>query len=135
MEYSGGETSTLCRPDLGFAMYLVHQVLPPARGVPGWSPIQVLTPLCVSYAVFHDPVGQSSERIHNQKKKRDDGISSGRGGRKGFAQCQGTQSSALGRRKNREVFQEPVCDGGKQEMCEGVTVIINTKYNETGCMT
>ena len=30
---------------LGFAMCLVHQVLPTARGVPGWSPIQVLTPL------------------------------------------------------------------------------------------
>ena len=26
-------------------MCLVHQVLPTARGVPGWSPIQVLTPL------------------------------------------------------------------------------------------
>ena len=38
-------------------------------------------PICVSYTVFHDPVGRSSERIHNQKK-RDDGISSGRGGRK-----------------------------------------------------
>ena len=54
-------------------------------------------PICVSYTVFHDPVGRSSERIHNQKK-RDDGISSGRGGKKRLAQCQGTQSSARGRR-------------------------------------
>ena len=69
-------------------------------------------PICVSYTVFHDPVGRSSQRIHNQKK-RDDGISSGRGGSKGLAQCQGTQSSTQGRRKNREVFQEPVCDGGE----------------------
>ena len=30
---------------LGLAMCLVHQMLPAARGVPGWSPIQVLTPL------------------------------------------------------------------------------------------
>ena len=29
---------------LAFATCLVHQVLPTARGVPGWSPIQVLTP-------------------------------------------------------------------------------------------
>ena len=28
-------------------MCLVHQVLPTAQGVPGWSPIQVLTPLVV----------------------------------------------------------------------------------------
>ena len=55
-------------------------------------------PICVSYTVFHDHVGRSSKSIHNQKK-RNDGISSGRGGRKGLAQCQGTQSSALGRRK------------------------------------
>ena len=52
VEYSGGETSTLCRPDyswgLGFAMCLVHQVLP-QHGAPGSSPIQVdlliITPL------------------------------------------------------------------------------------------
>ena len=53
--------------------------------------------------MFHDPVGGSSERIHN-RKKRDDGIISGRvggggGERNGLAQCQGTQNSALARRK------------------------------------
>ena len=41
-------------------------------------------PICVSYTVFHDPAGRSSERKHN-RKKRDDGISSGRRGRKGLA--------------------------------------------------
>ena len=48
-------------------------------------------PICFSYTVFHDPVGRSSERIslHNQMK-RDHGILSGREGRKGLAQCQGT---------------------------------------------
>ena len=46
------------------------------------------------YTVFHDPVGRSSERTHNQKKQ-DHGIKSGRGGRKGLGQCCGTQSSTL----------------------------------------
>ena len=58
-------------------------------------------PMYVSYTVFHDPVGRSSERIHNQRK-RDNGISSGRGGREGLAQCQGTQRSTLGRQKTKK---------------------------------
>ena len=69
-------------------------------------------PICVSYTVFHDPVAGSSERIHNQKK-RDCGISSRMEEGRGWLSAKVLRVSAPGRRKNREVFQEPVCDGGK----------------------
>ena len=39
------------------------------------------------------------------------------------------------KRQNREVLQDPICDGGEQEICEGVRVEVNTKYDETGWMT
>ena len=51
--------------------------------------------------VFHDPVGRSSERIHNQRK-RDDGISSGRGGRKRLAQLRYSESHS-GKTKNENI--------------------------------
>ena len=37
-------------------MCLVHRVLPTARGVPGWSPIQVLTPLDGASVIWREPV-------------------------------------------------------------------------------
>ena len=45
MEYSGGETSTLCRPEVSSSPCVWWPSVATARGVPGWSPIQVLTPL------------------------------------------------------------------------------------------
>ena len=72
-------------------------------------------PICVSYTMFHDPVGRSSERIHSQNKQ-DDGISSGRGGRKGLAPCQGTQRSAQGRRKYTDILSDETAFGDAKPM-------------------
>ena len=61
---------------LGFAMCLVHQVLPIARGVPGWSNIQVLTPLAIDVASLRRSgletgvCHEAEEKYWEQKQKR-----------------------------------------------------------------
>ena len=76
--------------------------------------------------VFHDSVGRSSDETHNQKRE-DHRIISGRGGRKGLAQCQVTQSSDLGMAGSVGNVQG-VWDGRKWKVCKEVWAMSNTKY-------
>ena len=65
------------------------------------------------HAVFHDPVGRSSENTQPKETtwKPWHIIREGRKELEGVGLVPGTQSSALGRREMSEVFQELVCDG------------------------
>ena len=67
----------------------------------------------VSYTVFHDPVGRSSERTTkgNETMAYHQGGEGGRGWLSAKVLREALWEDE--KRKNREVFQVPDCDGGE----------------------